>query len=56
MKTFRIRGAVLAGTLVAAGCVSTGEHEKMQAEKDQQIGAVTKARDSLQQQVREVPR
>lgn len=61
MKMFRIAGAVLAGTLVAAGCVSKGEHEKMQAEKDQQIaalaterGALAKERDSLQQQIREM--
>jgi chemotaxis protein MotB len=54
MKRFFIASAVLVGALVAAGCVSKGEHEKMQAEKDQQIGALTKERDSLQQQIREM--
>jgi chemotaxis protein MotB len=54
MKRLFIASAVLAGALVAAGCVTKGEHEKMQAEKDQQIGALTKERDSLQQQIREM--
>jgi chemotaxis protein MotB len=54
MKTFRIVGAVLLAALFAGGCVTQGEHEKMQAEKDQQIGALTKERDSLQQQIRDM--
>ena len=54
MKTFRIVGAVLLAALFAGGCVTKGEHEKMQAEKDQQIGALTKERDSLQQQIRDM--
>ena len=43
--------AVLAGSFMLGGCVSTGEYEKLEAEKNQEIAALQKQRGALQEQV-----
>ena len=43
--------AVLAAALMAGGCVSKGDYEKLEAEKNQQIDALQKQRAALQEQV-----
>ncbi|TMH52391.1 MAG: hypothetical protein E6H50_00830 [Betaproteobacteria bacterium] len=43
--------AVLAGSFMLGGCVSTGEYEKLEAEKNQEIAALQKQRGGLQEQV-----
>src|SRR5438105_12229035 len=47
-------GSVIAVALIAAGCVSKGEFEKLQTDKNQEIGALQKERESLEQQTREL--
>ncbi len=42
---------VLAAAVMAGGCVSTGEYEKLEAEKNQEIEALQKQRGGLQEQV-----
>ena len=46
--------ALAAAALAAGGCVSSGEFEKMQAGKNQEIEALQKQQASLQQQTREL--
>jgi chemotaxis protein MotB len=46
-------GALFAAAL-AAGCVSKGEFEKLQADKNQEVDALQKQRDGLEQQTREL--
>ncbi len=43
--------AVLAASFMSGGCVSTGEYEKLEAEKNQEIAALQKQRGGLQEQV-----
>jgi chemotaxis protein MotB len=43
--------AVLTVALMAGGCVSKGDYEKLEAEKNQQIDALQKQRGGLQEQV-----
>jgi len=51
---FPLVGALLAAALIAGGCVSTGEFEKLQADKNQEIDALQKQRAGLEQQTREL--
>ena len=44
-------GAVLAAAVTLGGCVSTGDYEKLEAEKNQEIAALQKQRGGLQEQV-----
>jgi chemotaxis protein MotB len=50
----QVAGAVLAAVLAGSGCVSTGEFEKLQADKNQEIDALQKQRVALEQQTREL--
>src|SRR2546423_4944734 len=50
----QVAGAVLAAALAGNGCVSTGEFEKLQADKNQEIDALQKQRVALEQQTREL--
>jgi chemotaxis protein MotB len=50
----QVAGAVLAAALAGSGCVSTGEYEKLQANKNQEIDALQKQRVALEQQAREL--
>ncbi|HEX4798328.1 MAG TPA: OmpA family protein [Burkholderiales bacterium] len=43
--------AVLAAAVMAGGCVSKGDYEKLEAEKNQEIAALQKQRGGLQEQV-----
>jgi chemotaxis protein MotB len=43
--------AVLAAAVMAGGCVSKGNYEKLEAEKNQEIAALQKQRAGLQEQV-----
>jgi chemotaxis protein MotB len=47
-------GSVIAVALVAGGCVSKGEFEKLQTDKNQEIDALQKQREGLEQQTREL--
>jgi chemotaxis protein MotB len=47
-------GSVIAAALVAGGCVSKSEFEKLQADKNQEIDALAKERASLEQQTRQL--
>jgi chemotaxis protein MotB len=49
----QVAGSVLLAALAAGGCVSTGEFEKLQADKNQEIDALQKQRTALEQQERE---
>jgi chemotaxis protein MotB len=55
MKGLRLQvaGVALAAGLAGSGCVSTGEYEKLQADKNQEIDALQKQRVALEQQTRE---
>ncbi len=44
-------GAVLAAAFMAGGCVSQGTYDKLEADKNQEIGALQKQRGGLQEQV-----
>src|SRR5256885_14430130 len=44
-------GAAVAAAVVVGGCVSTGTYEKLEADKNQEIGALQKQRGSLEEQV-----
>jgi len=44
-------GAVLAAAFMASGCVSQGTYDKLEADKNQEIGALQKQRSGLQDQV-----
>lgn len=50
----QVAGALLAAALAGSGCVSTGEFEKLQADKNQEIDALQKQRAGLEQQTREL--
>jgi chemotaxis protein MotB len=50
----QVAGAVLAAALAGNGCVSTGDFEKLQADKNQEIDALQKQRVALEQQTREL--
>lgn len=50
----QITGSLTAAALVAAGCVSTGEFEKLQADKNQEIEALQRQRAGLEQQTGEL--
>jgi chemotaxis protein MotB len=47
-------GSVIAAALIAGGCVSKGEFEKLQAEKNQEVDGLQKQRDALEQQTRQL--
>jgi chemotaxis protein MotB len=47
----RAASAVLAAAVIAGGCVSRGDYEKLEAEKNQEIDALQKQRGGLQEQV-----
>ena len=47
-------GSVIAAGLIAGGCVSKSEFEKLQAEKNQEVDALQKQRDALEQQTRQL--
>jgi len=51
---FHVVGSVIAAALIAGGCVSKGEFEKLQTDKDQEISALQKQREDLAQQTREL--
>ena len=44
-------GAVVAAAFMAGGCVSQGTYDKLEADKNQEIGALQKQRGGLQEQV-----
>ena len=46
------RGAAVIALLFAAGCVSQGDFDKLQSEKNQEIASLQSSRSSLEQQVR----
>src|SRR6185295_1396679 len=50
----QVAGAALAAALAGSGCVSTGEFEKLQADKNQEIDSLQKQRVALEQQTREL--
>jgi len=50
----QVAGVVLAAALAGSGCVSTGEFEKLQADKNQEIDSLQKQRAGLEQQTREL--
>jgi chemotaxis protein MotB len=50
----QVAGAMLAAALAGSGCVSTGEFEKLQADKNQEIDALQRQRTGLEQQTREL--
>jgi chemotaxis protein MotB len=52
MKTVGLGIAVLAASLLVAGCVSKGEFEKLAAEKDSEIAALQKQRAALEEDLR----
>jgi chemotaxis protein MotB len=51
MKKYLVIPAIVALSLVMGGCVSTSTHEKMQADKNQEIASLQKEKTSLQEQV-----
>jgi chemotaxis protein MotB len=53
-STLQVVGSVMAAALIAGGCVSKGEFEKLQADKNQEIDALAKERAALAQQTREL--
>ena len=44
-------GAAVAAAVMVGACVSTGEYEKLEADKNQEIAALQKQRGGLQEQV-----
>ena len=50
----QVAGAMLAAALAGSGCVSSGEFEKLQADKNQEIDSLQKQRAALEQQTREL--
>jgi len=44
-------GATLAAAVIVGGCVSQGTYDKLEADKNQEIGALQKQRGTLQEQV-----
>ena len=53
-SAFHLAGSLVAAALISGGCVSTGEFEKLQADKNQEINALQKQRAGLEQQTREL--
>jgi chemotaxis protein MotB len=49
-----VAGGVIAAALITGGCVSKGEFEKLQADKNQEIEALAKERAALEQQTRDL--
>jgi chemotaxis protein MotB len=50
MNRVHAAGAVLAASLVAGGCVSKGDYEKLEADKNGEIAALKKDKTALEQQ------
>jgi chemotaxis protein MotB len=50
----KLVGALIAAALAAGGCVSKGEFEKLQADKNQEIEGLQKQRDALDQQTKQL--
>ena len=50
-RKLQVASVVFAAALTAGGCVSKGEYEKLELEKTQEISALQKQRDELQEQV-----
>src|SRR6266480_5560788 len=44
-------GAALAAAVIVGGCVSQGTYDKLEADKNEEIGALQKQRGTLQEQV-----
>jgi len=51
---FHAVGGIIAAALIAGGCVSKGEFEKLQTDKNQEIDALQKQRDGLEQQTKQL--
>src|SRR3954463_16524813 len=51
---FHAVGGIIAAALIASGCVSKGEFEKLQTDKNQEIDALQKQREGLEGQTREL--
>jgi chemotaxis protein MotB len=54
LQGLQIVGGVIAAALIAGGCVSKSEFEKLQADKNQEIDALAKERAALEQQARDL--
>ena len=50
----KLVGALIAAALAGSGCVSKSEFEKLQTDKNQEIDALQKQRDSLDQQTKQL--
>jgi len=50
----KLVGALIAAALAAGGCVSKGEFEKLQADKNQEIDGLQKQRDALDQHTKQL--
>jgi chemotaxis protein MotB len=50
-RKLQVAGVAFAAALTAGGCVSKGEYEKLEADKSQEIAALQKERNGLQEQV-----
>ena len=53
-SAFHLAGSLIAAAVMSAGCVSTGEFEKLQADKNQEINALQKQRSALEQEKQEL--
>lgn len=51
MKTRAVIPALLTLSLAAAGCVSSGKYEKLEADKNQEIAALQKEKAALEEQI-----
>lgn len=51
MNRFRAAATLLAAAVMAGGCVSKGDYEKMESDKNQEIAGLQKQRGGLQEQV-----
>src|SRR5689334_21716890 len=54
LQGLQVVGGVIAAALIAGGCVSKSEFEKLQADKNQEIDALQKQRDGLDQQTKQL--
>ena len=50
-KRLHVASVALAAAFIAAGCVSKGDYEKLETDKNQEIAALQKQRGGLQEQV-----
>ena len=54
LQGLKVVGGVIAAALIAGGCVSKSEFEKLQADKNQEIDALQKQREGLEQQTKQL--